>query len=77
LSLAIAKVRIRLVVDTEQRRPACVLLQAAYGGDAGAVSMFDPGTWLVAPTPAMQMFAGTREQWSEFAKVVNAKARRK
>lgn len=41
----------RVVVDRDSLRPYCVLLQAAYGGSAGAVSRyFDPELWHLAPT---------------------------
>lgn len=67
-----------LVVDVKQHRPACVLLQAAYGcGDANGFlqSIFDARTWLVAPTDDMRRIAGTKEQWREFAKKANARSK--
>jgi len=71
-----AKPKIRLVVDTEQLRPACVLLQAVYGGDTGIVSrLFDPDTWLVAPTKGMRMVTGTEEEWQRFAAAINTNRR--
>lgn len=40
-----------VVFDREDRRPYCVLLQAAFGGDHGAVSrFFDARHWHVSPT---------------------------
>lgn len=63
-----------MVVDTKKHRPACVLLQAAFGcGDANGFmqSIFDARTWLVAPTDDMRRIAGTKEQWRAFAKQAN------
>lgn len=63
----------KLVIDVEQRRPGCVLIQAALGGDNHLVSsLFDATSWLVAPTPGMRLVSGTMEQWKAFAKEVNA-----
>lgn len=63
---------IKLVVDMKSRRPACVILQAIYGGDRSIVSRyFDGGTWLTAPTPDMHMVSGTLSQWREFADETN------
>lgn len=46
----------RLVFDTELRRPACVLLAAAFGGDPELAEKFPTETWLLAPTPGMQAY---------------------
>jgi hypothetical protein len=60
----------RLIVDMKQRRPACALLQAAYGGDYGVLGrFFDSRDWLTAPTPDMQPVSGTREQWMRLARL--------
>jgi hypothetical protein len=47
---------VKIVFDTKLRRPACVLLQAAYGAEPHIAENFDPETWLLAPTPDMAMF---------------------
>lgn len=57
----------KLVVDTEQRRPMCVLLQAVFGGDRNIVNLLPAEAWLVAPTDNMKMVAGTKAQWEKFA----------
>lgn len=57
-----------LLYDTDQRRPACALLQAVAGGDHHFLSATFPAkTWLVSPTPGMKRLAATREQWRGLA----------
>ena len=46
----------KIFYDCELRRPACVLIQAALGGDAVAAQAFDPAHWLLAPTPGMRLY---------------------
>lgn len=61
-----------VVMDMKQRRPACVLLQAAMGGDPAVVrELFYSEKWLISPTPDMKRIAGTMEQWRGMAKEVN------
>jgi hypothetical protein len=57
--------RFVIVYDTDLRRPACVLLQAAMGGDLTAFRRFfgSSSDWLVAPTPGMKRIRGTAEEW--------------
>jgi hypothetical protein len=63
-----------LVVDVRLRRPACVLLQAVWGGHSSLVSeLFDAESWLVGPTGDMKMLTGTKAQWEAFARQVNAR----
>lgn len=63
---------ITLVVDVEQRRPACVLLQALHGCNSSLVTeLFDGACWLTQPTPGMRRVTGTREQWEQFAREAN------
>lgn len=58
----------RLVIDIKLKRPACVLLQAGFGGDNGILHQyFDSEDWLVAPTADMRMIEGTPEEWKAFA----------
>lgn len=52
----------RIVFDTELRRPACVLLQTVYGGDSSVVLGFPAETWLTFPTKGMQTYEATEEQ---------------
>lgn len=56
----------KLVVDVKQRRPACVLLQAAFGGDSRALQFLSSDDWLISPTDDMRMVTGTAEQWKTF-----------
>ena len=54
-----------IVYDIELRRPACVLLQAAMGGDTNAFNRHFGGyseCWLIAPTPDMRRFIATEEE---------------
>lgn len=48
-----------LVYDLKLRRPACALLQAALGGDAGIANKFPSEHWLIAPTPDMRTYKMT------------------
>jgi hypothetical protein len=53
----------RIVFDGDDGRPYCVLLQAAYGGDHGAVSRyFDSEFWHLAPTSNPVGVEATSEQ---------------
>lgn len=59
-----------LVFDTKLKRPACVLIQSAYGcgyNNGFLQRTFDSRTWLLAPTPDMARIRGTREQWKRAA----------
>jgi hypothetical protein len=61
-----------VVVDVEQRRPACALLQAVFGGDGGLVSeLFHGEAWLTAPTDKMRRLTATKDEWKRFAELVN------
>lgn len=66
--------KISLVVDVKLRRPGCVIIQACYGcGDERQLvsQLFDPHTWLTAPTDDMYLISGTRDQWEAFARECN------
>lgn len=52
----------QIVFDVELRRPACVLLQAAYGVDSSVVYDFPANTWLTFPTKGMRVYEATDEQ---------------
>lgn len=58
---------VRAVVDTKTRRPACVLLQAIYGGDRWVANLVESAFWHLAPTDHMATVSGTREQWRKWA----------
>jgi hypothetical protein len=64
------KTKLRCVFDTKLKRPACVLLQAALGGDIESAHFFDSNVWLTAPTKDMRLFRTTREELRAVAKVV-------
>ena len=65
--------RVVLIVDPKLRRPACALLQAALGGNHGALARyFAPKTWLVMPTDDMVRVAGTPEEWERVAALWDA-----
>jgi hypothetical protein len=46
----------RVVFDTQLRRPACAILQAALGGDANIATLFPSESWLTSPTDDMSCF---------------------
>lgn len=54
-----------LVYDFDLKRPACVLIQAAFGcaTNTAAFRNFDPSYWLTSPTPGMCKVIGTDAQW--------------
>jgi hypothetical protein len=67
--------KIELVFDTKLKRPACVLLQAAYGcghNNPFMETTFDASKWLTFPTENMAKISGTREQWEKLAKKINS-----
>ena len=58
---------------TESRRPGCVLLQATFGGNSSIVSsLYDPATWLLAPSEPFAMVTGTMKQFQGHADKLNA-----
>lgn len=58
-----------LIYDIELKRPACVLLQAAYGCGASpqALRYFGAESWLVAPTKGMRRISCTKDEWKQIA----------
>lgn len=62
--------RFVIVYDTDLRRPACVLIQAAMGGDLRAFRYFfgNAAEWLVALTPGMKRVSGTAEEWAKVSR---------
>jgi len=48
--------------DTTLLRPACTLLQAAYGATVSNADLAELGEWLVSPTPDMAMYELNEEQ---------------
>lgn len=59
----------RIAYDGMLRRPGCVLLQAAMGGDVAAAELFPVETWLLAPTPDMAVYTVTREQLTKLVTI--------
>lgn len=64
-----------LIVDAKSGRPACTLLQAAFLGPgySQALYLFEPSTWLTAPTDDMRRFRGPFAEWERIAEKCNAK----
>jgi hypothetical protein len=55
----------KIVYDVTLMQPGCVLLQAALGGTVPRerfAQLFDTSSWLVAPTPDLQLYPVTEEQ---------------
>lgn len=52
----------KIVFDVKLRRPACPLLQAAYGCDPHVVYNFPAETWLTFPTDDMKTYEITKGQ---------------
>lgn len=64
MMLAMSERTYSMAFGLETRRPACVLLQVAYGGDSHAVSeFFDTRHWLLSPSEKFAMVEGTAEQF--------------
>lgn len=54
-----------IAFDTETRRPGCAIIQAAMGGTVPSSRfeiLFPSETWILSPTPSMQLFGATEEQ---------------
>ena len=55
----------KIVFDPKLKRPGCVLLQVALGGEVPSElfsRLFPAETWLVYPTPGMGVFEASGEQ---------------
>lgn len=59
-----------LVFDVGLRRPACVLLAAALGGDVDLAVKFPSEAWLLAPTPGMQGYAVDEQTFNRILETV-------
>ena len=57
----------KFVIDLKQQLPACVLIQAIYGGDRNLEIMMPGLEWILAPNSDMKMVQGTMEQWRGWA----------
>jgi len=61
---------LRIVYDMKLFRPACVLLQAAMGGDHNVVSAnFDARYWLVNPTNDMKLYELSEEELKQAVEI--------
>jgi hypothetical protein len=58
----------KIVFDTKLKRPACVLLQAAMGGDPQLANLFPSESWLLSVTPDMGLYTVTPEQLPKIIK---------
>ena len=47
---------VSVIYDPELKRPGCVLLQAAMGGDMRVAELMDSRTWLTDITPGMRKY---------------------
>lgn len=61
----------KLIIDVKLKRPGCALIQAMGDTDMSLFWMFDPATWLTAPTPDMKLIEGTEEEWRLFIEKCN------
>lgn len=61
----------RIAFDCTLKRPACVLLQIAFGCPEDLAYYFDSLDWLVAPTPNMHVYPlANEEQLEHIIKIV-------
>jgi len=52
----------KIAFDCNLIRPGCVLLQAALGGESSLAQRFPTESWLLSPTPDLQVYEATDEQ---------------
>lgn len=52
----------RIAYDATLKRPGCVLIAAALGGDPAVAKQFPSEVWLTDLTPDMQVYEVTKEQ---------------
>jgi hypothetical protein len=65
-----------IAYDVERMQPGCVLLQALMGGTVPSFSaLFDPSTWLLAPTPAMRPYEVDEAQLERLASLSKTRSR--
>jgi len=68
-------VTIRFAYDTHLKRPGCVLLQAALGGDIAAVNRFPVDSWLLAPTDNLRVYDIPTDLFDELVALAEAGSR--
>jgi len=66
--------KVNLIYDVELRRPACILIQAAYGCDYMRLYRYFPSdTWLDSLTTGMRKISGTDREWKAAAAMLPGK----
>lgn len=65
----------RIVFDVKLKRPACVLLQAAYGADSAVAHKFPVKSWLTFPTEDMHLFNATDDEMGKLVEMVKGNAK--
>lgn len=63
---------VTIAFSTEQRRPGCVIVQAAMGATIANTELerwFPAETWLLAPTDDMQVYQVTFDQMKQLAEM--------
>lgn len=63
----------RIAFDIKLMRPACVLLQAAFGCDSDLAHRFPTESWLIGITDDMRAYEVTDEQISQLVKKASTK----
>lgn len=64
---------IKLVVDFDNHKIGCVLLQSSYGCNSRRIHElgFDTICWATYPTDTMRKVVGTEQQWRKAAEIFN------
>jgi len=60
----------KLAFDIELMRPGCVLLQAGMGCDPQLAHEFPASTWLLAPTPNLEVYETSETQLRQLVTMV-------
>lgn len=66
--------RFPFIYDAKLKRPACVLLQAAFGGTSSLAHRFDSRDWLVSPTPDMRGYMVTLDEIRQLARATGSES---
>jgi hypothetical protein len=60
----------KIAYDPVEKRPGCILIQAAMGGIVpGFTSLFPTESWLLAPTPDMKLLPISAEKLAVLVKI--------
>lgn len=66
-----------IIFDAERMRPACVLIQAAFGASSYIAQEFPAETWLVVPTEGMKKYQlDNKEQLEKLVRLAMAATER-